>query len=61
MLSRRGRIAAPYVAVDRPYSLDADDIPNRLRSLIRWPDVEDFLDHGLGGGRTGRGDQGHLA
>jgi uncharacterized NAD(P)/FAD-binding protein YdhS len=36
MLSRRGRIAVPYVAVDRPYSLNADHIPNRLQPFIRW-------------------------
>jgi uncharacterized NAD(P)/FAD-binding protein YdhS len=36
LLSRRGRLAVPYVAVDRPYPLDADHIPCRLRPLIRW-------------------------
>jgi uncharacterized NAD(P)/FAD-binding protein YdhS len=36
MLSRRGRIAVPYVAVDRPYPLDADDIPNRIQPFIGW-------------------------
>lgn len=36
LLSRRGRIALPYVAVDRPYLLDGGHIPQQLRPFIRW-------------------------
>lgn len=48
LLSRRGRTAVPYVAVDRPYLLDASHIPQRLRPFIRWlrSEAARFTDNG---------------
>lgn len=40
MLSRRGRIALPYIAVKRPYSFAGDPPPPRLRALVRRVRVE---------------------
>ena len=36
VLSRRGCVAQPYVYVERPYAIDPERIPTRLRSLVRW-------------------------
>lgn len=36
LLSRRGRIAVPFIFADRPYVLDVDRLPHRLRPFIRW-------------------------
>jgi len=48
LLSRRGRIALPYVAVDRPYQLDAGHIPQRLGPFVRWlrSEAARFTDNG---------------
>jgi uncharacterized NAD(P)/FAD-binding protein YdhS len=36
VLSRRGCIARPFIAVERPCAFDADQIPRRLGPLVRW-------------------------
>ncbi|MFL6652256.1 MAG: FAD/NAD(P)-binding protein [Sulfurifustaceae bacterium] len=40
LLSRRGCIALPYVAVETPYVADPNELPRRLRPLVRWMRTE---------------------